>query len=139
MHYAESFSFIKGSVYKYVNRTGSQSNIENEDPWGNVANALRERILQMNLYEKYADTINAFITTATIISLKKIAEKYYWKDYKILSKVRLKKYKKDMDNTYPVDTAHMGTKARVLFPFLKAEFIAPIYLACCINKVMRNK
>lgn len=137
MHYAESFSFIDGSVYEYVNRTGSQSDTKDDDPWGTVAKALKEKVEQMGLYKEYANTINAFIATATIVSLDKMAGKYLGQLYREKARERVKRYQQEMDKTYPVDTKHMQRKAKVLYPFLRIGWIFPIYLASRINRARR--
>ena len=137
MHYAKSFSFITGSVYEYVNRKGSQSNTKYDDPWGNVVNTLKEKIKQMGLYEKYADTINAFCATATIVSLDKVAGNYSYVDYRERAKERVEQYKRELDNEYPIDTDHMPIKAKILLPFLKMEWLTLIYVISSINRARR--
>jgi len=137
MHYAESFSFIDGSVYQYVNRAGSQSDTKDDDPWGSVALALKEKVKQMDLYREYANTINAFTATAAIVSLDKIAGKYNGQAYRTKARERVRKYQKDTDKAYPVDLEHMPLKAKVLYPFLKVGWIFPIQAASCINRARR--
>lgn len=138
MHYAESFSFISGSVHEYVNRAGSQSDTKTDDPWGDVAIDLKEKVLQMGLYEQYANTVNAFMATVAIVSLDKIAGKYKWSDYRFKAKNRVRRYKQERDSNYPVDINHMNAKAKVLYPFIKAGFITPIYFASCMNRMRRK-
>ena len=138
MHYAESFSFIKGSLYEYVNRAGSQSDTKADDPWGDVAVDLKEKVLQMGLYEQYANTINAFIATAAIVSLDKMAGKYKWRGYRFKAKNRVRRYKRERDSNYPVDINHMNAKAKVLYPFIKVGLIMPIYFVSCVNRMRRK-
>lgn len=138
MYYAESFSFIKGSVYEYVNRDGSLSHTKDDDPLSSVANTLKEKILQMGLYDQYANTINAFIASSAIISLDRMAGMYKWSEYKAKAKARVSRYKREIDSHHPVDTDHMSGKAKVLYPFMKAGLITPIYLASCVNRVTRK-
>lgn len=139
MHYASSFSFIKGSVYEYVNRSDSQSHQESLDPWGGVALALKDRIISMGLYEVYADTLNAFIATATIVSLDKIAQRYEYTDYKRKAKSRLDKYHSEIDMNYKVDKAHISMKALLLLPFLQTNLIFPLYIASKGKSLMRRR
>lgn len=139
LYYAETFSFIKGPVYEYVNRMGSQSAAKDVDPLHRVGVALRDKVLQMGLYDEYADTINAFIATAAIISLDRLAGMYGRRDYRIMAGKRGKRYAQDVDSDYPVDIRHMGNKAKVLYPFLKAGYFMPIYLASRINRAGRKR
>ncbi len=139
MHCAKSFSFIKGTVYEYVNRAGSQSDTKDDDPWGGAATALREKAMQMGLYEQYADTINAFIATAAIVSLDKMAGKYTKAEYRRKAKKRVRRYRREVDNNFPVDTKHMDTKAKLIYPFLKIGWIMPIHAASCMKGIRRNR
>lgn len=134
MHYAKSFSFIKGSVYEYVNRAGSQSDTKDDDPWGRVATALKEKAMQIGVYEQYADTINAFITTATIVSLDKMAGKYTGSKYRKKARERVRRYRCEVDKNFPVDIKHMDTKAKLMYPFLKVGWIMPIHVASCVKR-----
>ena len=139
MYYAKSFSFIKGAVYEYVNRAGSQSDTRDDDPWGSVATALKERVMQMGLYEQYADTVNAFIATATIVSLDKMARKYTGVEYRRKAKERVRRYRSEVDRNFSVDTKHMDTKAELMYPFLKVGWATPIHAASCMKRAKRNR
>lgn len=135
MHYAKSFSFINGSVYEYVNHTGSQSDTKDDDPWGSVANALKKRVFQMGLYDEYANTINAFFTTAAIVSLDKMCKNYNFPVFINNSKKRIDRLNKEMDSRYPIDFKHMPQKAIILFPFIRYRLMSPVYFASHIKDV----
>ena len=135
---AKSFSFIVGPVYSYVNRRGSQSDIPMDDPWGDISLAMKNKLLEMNLYSCYADTLNAFILTATIVSLSKMAIKYkYWK-FLNFSKKRLAVMNQNIDRQYSFDFGSMDKKAILLYPFLKIGWIFPIYLISRIRRSFRG-
>ncbi len=138
MHYAKSFSFIKGVVYEYVTRAGSQSDTKDDDPWGGAATALKEKAMQLGLYEQYADTINAFIATAAIVSLDKMTGKYTGTEYRQKAKARVQRYRREVDKNYPVDTRHMDAKAKLMYPFLKAGWVMPIRMASYIKKARNS-
>lgn len=138
MYYAKSFSFIKGSVYEYVHRAGSQSDTMDDDPWGPVARTMKEKIVQLGIYEQYADTLNAFMATAAIVSLDKLAGNYSGRDYRRNATKRIQKYKEEIDRRFSVDLDHMPTKAKMLYPFLKLGWIAPIHVASCLKRAMRG-
>ena len=77
LHAAASMSFIdKKPVYFYVNHEGSQSKLRIADPLGEVVSCLRNYLLEQGLYRKYADTVNAFNLTSTLISLDRIEWMY---------------------------------------------------------------
>ena len=139
MHYAKSFSFIKGVVYEYVTRAGSQSDTKDDDPWGGAAAALKEKAMQLGLYEQYADTVNAFIATAAIVSLDKMTGKYTGTEYRQKAKERVQRYHREVDKNYPIDTKHMDTKAKLMYPFLKTGLIMPIRIASCMKRARRNR
>ena len=136
---ARSFSFIKGSVYEYVNRAGSQSDLPMDDPWGEVALALKKKILEMDLYKLYADTINAFITTAAIVSLDKMAIKYKYRVYLRLAKNRIRVFQKTIDLQYQIDFHNLDKKAIALYPFLKMRCVTPIFFISRLRWLHRNR
>ena len=134
LHYADSCSFITGAVYEYVNRPESQSHKKIMDPWGDVASALKQKILSIGLYEKYANTLNAFFATAAIVSLDKIASINKLSAFKEQGKEYIKRWKGRMDSEYPIDIGHMPSKAKAMYPFLKVNWITPIYVASRLRK-----
>lgn len=138
MYYAESFSFINDTVYEYVKRTGSQSDTKDDDPWGNIAATLKEKVLQLGVYDRYANTINAFMVTAAIISLDKMAGKYKWSEYRIRAKNCVKKCRQEIDLAKPVDIKNMNSKAKIMYPFIKLSLISPIYFASCVNRARKK-
>lgn len=139
VYYAKSVSFIKGSVYEYVNRAGSQSDTKDDDPWGSVAVALKEKVMQMGVYEQYADTINAFIATAAVVSLDKMTGKYVGGEYRRRAKERLHGFRQEMDKSFPVDLKHMDIRVKVMYPFLRGGWIAPIHAASYLKRELKNK
>ena len=139
LYYAKSFSFITGSVYQYVNREGSQSDLKDDDPWGGVALALRSTIIDVKEYDQYANTINAFFATATIVSLDKIAQRYEYKDYKQKARLRLDKYYSEIDKNYMLDKPHMPKKALLMLPFINMKLLFPLYIASKGKDLMRKR
>ena len=137
MHYGKTFSFINAPVYEYINRFESQSNTINEDPWGAVAIDLKNRVTMMGLYEKYADTINAFIATAAIVSLNRIARYYSGNTFRRKAKERIRRYRDEIDERYPVDKKNMPFKAQLLYPFLKVGLVYPFFVASHLNRARR--
>lgn len=138
MHYANSFSFINGSVYEYVNRSDSQSHQKSLDPWGGVALALKDKIISMGLYEEYADTLNAFFTTVAIVSLDKIALEYGYSEYKSRARDCFHQWKKRIDSRYSIDTDHMLSKAKILYPLLRLHCFALIFAASRLRTIIKN-
>ena len=139
LHKARSFSFIDSPVYYYVNREGSQSDLKVDDPWGCVALALKKKIIELNLYQQYADTINAFIMTAAIVSLDKMACKYNYWSYRSLAKEKVHCKRNEIDSRYSVDKSSMDKKARIIYPFLKVGWVTPIYLMSRLRRLGRKK
>ena len=135
LYYANSCSFITGAVYEYVNRPESQSHNKVIDPWGDVALALKSKISSMGLYERYANTLNAFFTTAAIVSLDKLASISAFSTFKEQSEQCFQRWKSRLDMKYSIDIQHMPAKAKVMYPFLKMNWMTLIYIA----SQMRNK
>lgn len=137
LFYAKSISFLKSPTYFYVNRLGSQSDIKMNDPWGKVAMSLKKKILEINEYENYANTLNAFIFTAAVISLDKIANNYNYEEYKKLGKERFKKYLIDYDRNFSIDLRNINNKALVVYPLLYLNFINIIYFISWIKRKIK--
>lgn len=136
---ANTFSFINKSVYDYVNRAGSQSDLQMDDPWGEVALALKKKVAEMELYTKYANTVNAFIIMATIVSLDKMSLKYEYRTYRKLAKERIQNLRKNIDLQYSIDFSSLDKKAIILYPFVKMKWIMPIYIISRLRRFFRKK
>lgn len=133
LYYAESISFIETAVYNYEVHAGSLSQTVQDDPWGPVAIALKEKVKTMGCYEAYADTLNCFIYTAGIVSLEKLAKINSYSKYRIKSKKRMQQVIEQLDENYPIDYKHMNPKARVLSPFVKGKMYSVVFLASKIR------
>jgi hypothetical protein len=112
--YAKSVAFIDKPLYNYVQREESQSHLKVDDPWGGVAMAMKEKIIGMGLYLKFANTINAFFLTASAVSANSLAKNHSYATY--LTKVKkCRRHLCDViDKGYPIDKANMSTKARIV-------------------------
>lgn len=139
MHFAKSFSFLGKDVYNYEVHENSLSQTIQEEPWGEAAIALKEKVLQMGLYDQYANTINAFIATAAIISLDRMAGMYSWREYKAKARMRVLRYKRELDSNHSVDIKHMAGKAKAVYPFIKMGLIIPIYIVSRVNRGWNKK
>lgn len=79
---AQSIGFIDTPVYHYLQHGESLSNSVVEDPWGPVAIALKEKVIEKGDYHQYGNTVNAFIETSAVVSLYKMALQIPWKYYR---------------------------------------------------------
>ena len=134
LYHARTISCLKGVEYYYFDRPGSQSNLKILDPWGKVAISLKNKINEMGLYDCYANTINAFITTSAIVSLDRIASSCSGESYRKLAKKRIRKYYLDFDNKVAVDFANMSHKCILLYPLLKLRALFTFYIVSKIHK-----
>ena len=50
-----------------------------DDPWGTVVDEMKEYLIINGLYDEYANTLNAFNLTATVVSLDRIQQMYIFK------------------------------------------------------------
>lgn len=139
LYFAQSFSFIEGTVYRYINRQGSQSDSIDDDPWGPVAKSLSDRIHELGIYEKYANTLNAFMTTAAVVSLSRMANHYLLKDYKNKAKKRILSYQNAIDHNYVIALDDADQRVKYIYPFLKKGWIWPIWIANTINRLHKRK
>lgn len=128
LYYAESISFIENAVYNYEVHAGSLSQAVQDDPWGPVAIALREKVKTMGCYEDYANTLNTFIITASIVSLSKMALSLRFRNFEKKSKQRMKIAYSLVDSRYGIDFRNMNNKAKLLYPCIKTRQYWAVYI-----------
>lgn len=126
--YAKSVAFIEQPLYNYVQRGDSQSHLKVDDPWGGAAKAMKEKVTEMGLYAKFANTINAFFLTATVASANCLAKNYPFTTY--LKKVRECRCRlsETIDRDYPIDKENMSRKARIVGWLLQHGFYTSIWI-----------
>jgi len=134
---ADSIDFLdEKPVYMYVNHEGSQSKLMVDDPWGGTVKVMKEYLIKANMYEKYANTLNALNVVATIVSIDKITGLYRGKGRMKRINCRMNEFLELNDKEYEVDIKSMSGKAMVLYPFLWAKCIYPIVLCSIIRRHM---
>lgn len=133
LYYASSIGFINKEVYNYEVHSGSLSQSLNEDPWGEVARQLKQKVIEMGCYDKYAETINTFLYTACIVSITKLANKYKYWEYVQKSRYRIRIMNKDIDSKHNLDWKNMNEKAKICLIFIEMKMLWPIYLVCKIR------
>ena len=134
LYHAKSYSFIKGCVYKYVNRPNSQSSLMIEDPWGPVAERLKDVCKEISVYDNYADTINGFFYTALVVSLDKMASIYSMEQFKKKAYDRLKTYEEQYDNSFGLDTQNLSVKAKCVKFIVKRKWFGIFYVISLIKE-----
>lgn len=128
VHYAMSVGFIDGVVYSYLQHSDSLSNSRNEDPWGKVALSLRENIRKAGDYEKYAETLNAFIETAGAVRAYKASRYYPLKESINKIKTARRWVHSELDNNYSIDRPHESNKAKLLAKLLQWRLYTIIWI-----------
>ena len=126
--YAKSVAFIEQPLYNYVQRGDSQSHLKVDDPWGGAAKVMKEKVTEMGLYPKFANTINAFFLTASVASANCLAKNYPFTTY--LKKVRECRCRlsETIDREYPIDKENMSRKARIVGWLLQHGFYTSIWI-----------
>ena len=111
---SKTIGFIEKPVYFYIQRAESLSHAKLDDPWGEVALALKAKTKENDSYIKYANTINAFLLTAAAVSSDRLAMNYSKEVYKNKMNVLYASLEANIDNTFPIDYKHMSAKAILL-------------------------
>lgn len=120
LYFANKIEFLSQKpVYNYVDHENSQSKLRIHDPWGGVVFALSNYCKENGLYEEFANTLNAFNMTATVVSLDRIACMYEKKEINKYAKERVQELFDSYDKNYPCDKKSMSLKAKIFVPFLK--------------------
>lgn len=125
---ANTVGFIDQVCYCYMLRDDSQSHSKEEDPWGEVALSLKKEIDRQGDYIIYADTLNAFISTAAAVSIYKIAQYNSYLSFTNKARKRLRKLQSDFDYNYKIDWKHTNNKARVVLWLAKMHCWPLIWL-----------
>lgn len=137
LYAAETIGFIdEKPVYFYVNHDNSQSKIQMADPWGEVALHLKDYLKEQNIYQKYADTMNAFLFTALVVSLDKIDQIYKGSKKIEVVKERLMNFYKVYDKNVGIDRKSMSYKAKIFVPFLKHGIYWPVLLVSRLKRLL---
>lgn len=124
--YSKTISFIEKPVYFYIQRDDSLSHTKMDNPWGEVALALKEQTQRNGSYNEYADTVNAFILTAAAVSSDRLASNYRKKEYIQKVKDLYTRLMQNLDTSYPIDYKHMSSKAKLLGKLLLAKHFKTI-------------
>lgn len=135
--YAKSVAFIDKPLYNYVQRGDSQSHLKVDDPWGGVALAMKDKVQEMDLYPKFANTINAFLLTASAVSANCLANNYPFSSYLTEVKRCRRHLEEVIDRKYPIDKNNMSGKARIVGWLLQHRFYLLILVLAKL-KAMRK-
>ena len=137
LHAAASMSFIdKKPVYFYVNHEGSQSKLRIADPLGEVVSCLRNYLLEQGLYRIYADTVNAFNLSSTLISLDRIEWMYTGERKRNEVADRMRFFAESYDNSADMDYESLSYKAKLFAPFLQKGICRPVLIASRVRKLL---
>lgn len=125
---SKTIGFIEKPVYFYIQRADSLSHTKIDDPWGEVALALKSKTKENGSYIKYANTINAFLLTAAAVSSDRLAMNYSREVYNNKMNILYASLVANIDNDFPIDYRHMSMKAIVLGKLLLEKHFKLIWL-----------
>ena len=128
--HSKTIAFIEKPVYFYIQRDDSLSHTKMDDPWGEVAMALKAKSIENGSYTKYADTINAFILTAAAVSSDRLAINYSKSEYTHKMHQLYFSLIKKIDNNYLIDFKHMSYKAVFLGKLILSSNFRLIRVVC---------
>lgn len=139
LYAANTIGFIKEkALYFYVNHSNSQSKLAMDDPWGGIVNCLRDYFIQQDLYEKFADTLNAFNVTATVVSLDRINRMYHGEQKRLIAINRMDRFKRLYDRHANLDYPNMSYKAKIFTPFLLNGYYWPVMICSSLKATLSN-
>lgn len=137
--YTDKIGFLsERCVYMYEQHDNSQSNVHLEDPWGGTFEVIKDFLSSNNIYKKYADTLNAFNVSSTIVSFDRIAQYCSGTERKRKIKERFNIYKQRMDPNYKIDYKSLPVKAYIFIPCLSCGITFPVVLASQIKKIIKS-
>lgn len=139
LYAANKIAFLdEKAVYYYVNHENSQSKLKLIDPWGGVVETISQYLQEQNLYEVYANTLNAFNIAATVVSLDKLTQLYNGNDLKKHASDRMTQFFGLYDNTTSIDTANMSPKAKIFIPFITKGYYLPVIWCSKLRNNLRK-
>ena len=127
---AKSIGFIDKSVYCCMLHDNSLSRTKVDDPWGDVAITLREIVRNQGDYPMYANTLNAFISSAAAVSMLKMAQYHSYSSFKAKGVERMNKLKLSIDNEYETDWVHTSLQIRTMLWLAKLHCWHIIWMVC---------
>ena len=139
LYWSKQYTFLSSKpVYMYVERNNSQSKLVDDDPWGETWRALRQELIDRELYTDYADTLNAFNVSSTVVSMDRICKYYNGKDRIKKLQKRNVLYRQRNDERYAIDYKNLDAKAKILIPFLRHSVLFPILIASRVKLCIDN-
>ena len=132
LRFAKTVGFIEKPVYHYLQHEDSLSNSVVDDPWGDVALALRDKAIEVGDYSEYGNTINAFIETAAIVSVYKMAQHYPYNVFRQKAKERWSQMQMQIDKDVPIDKEHQSRSICLYGTLVKSNLLP---LAWALGKV----
>ena len=134
LRHAKSVGFIDLPVYCYMLHDDSLSHTKVDDPWGEVAKTLRELVKSQGDYPTYANTLNAFIKTATVVSIMKIAQHHPYTLFVKKANERVKLMQDTTDCDYGTDWQHAPKKANALMQLAQFRCWPIIWVMCRLRR-----
>ena len=134
---AKTVGFIEKPVYFYVNHENSQSKTVMDDPWGPVVDEMKEYLIINGLYDEYANTLNAFNLTATVVSLDRIQQMYRGTIKKEKASERLNQFRNVYDKKAKIDNSNMMNKAKIFEWSILCNMYRPVFFFSAIKKIMK--
>lgn len=135
--HAKTIGFIDKPVYNYVLWNGSQSHIVMDDPMGDVALNFRSMLQSNGLYERFADTINAFILSAGAISANCLACNHSYIKYIRLVSARRTEMYSQFNKSYGVDYSSMSLGYRLVGRLLQLRLYNTIWLLSKMRSLVK--
>lgn len=129
---AVNVCFLPKMYYHYVNYPNSQSKKGDEDPWGPIADSLKQYLILQGLYEQYKDTVNTFALTALLICMDRIAGNCGL--FESVRRMRIQLPRCRQIRSENLDYDSMDFKVSVLKPFILHE----LFLIVTIVSKMRR-
>lgn len=138
LYASKSYSFLEGFVYFYVNREGSQSKVDVDDPWGPTVRVMRDYIEGEGITRLYP-ALNSFEITAAIVAIDKMSRKYCLREAWKKANHRVHQCEENCGFPYQFDRKCMSLKAKVMLPFLRRNLCIVICLASKVRHMLLEK
>lgn len=127
LRHARNICFINRSLYHYINRVNSQSKKTSESP---TLENMRKHLVDNGLFEEYEESLNALAFTKLIQWLLGYVYNHSVQETLKCFKNKVSSFKSEY--SWDFRLKYLRKELRIIYPFVRCDFLTPIVLAAKI-------
>ena len=124
-------------IYMYTIRKDSLSHTSNINPLQFAFDDYKRYLQECNLYEQYANTLNAFNVYCCVVALDRIFAIKSRAEQKVLVRETLNQYFLRRDRNFSTDYTNLDYRVKVFAPFINLKVVFPVYLGSKLKQLIK--